>query len=88
MFNGRVSKITRRNWQQNYNSNFRATHADDVRALGGTCELCGKPARPGDPLQRHHKIRKAQAGPDIRANYMLVHESCHMRLHPRNRFFK
>lgn len=88
MFGCKVSKIQRRNWKSSYSSGFRASHAEDVKALGGLCERCGKPSRPGDPIQRHHKVSKAKGGPDIRANYMLVHMSCHKLLHPRNDYFK
>ena len=85
---GKVVKIQRRNWQFKYSDGFRSNYQSDIALLGNICSMCGLPATIDNPLQRHHVIPKAKGGPDILANYKLVHKSCHQRLHPNNKYFK
>jgi 5-methylcytosine-specific restriction endonuclease McrA len=49
------------------------------------CEICGALPRKHNaligPLQGHHRLLRAQGGPDIIENCMLLCAACHRRVH-------
>ena len=53
-----------------------------VRCIGGTCEICGKPATNGDGLEPHETPRRSRGGKVSLADSLMVHRVCHNGEHP------
>jgi len=47
----------------------------------GICQYCGKKIKPGERVEMHHIIRRADGGTDKPDNRALLHKKCHKELH-------
>jgi RNA-directed DNA polymerase len=50
-----------------------------LRQQKGRCPLCGLYFKPGDVLERDHKVPRSQGGTDALTNRQLLHGHCHDR---------
>ncbi len=47
----------------------------------GRCALCGQHFKPGDVLEKHHKIQRKEGGNNAEKNLELLHLHCHDQIH-------
>lgn len=78
MFSGRrVSKITRKDWQTKYPSNWSAISSSVKQRDRKVCTKCGTQGTKKNPLQTDHILQLSKGGNSAGINLRTLCERCH-----------